>query len=204
MNKNWNKYVDEARKVVTLLRLQNKHRMKVAEIAIKACTIKHGGRAQVDRPTVKLFAERIGIAPKTLYEWIRHKRLVFDKLNDDQKIQFQEISANTIKGIITGLEEGTEKGKVQNKFSEYAGKAPIIAKLDKYLAVLNTIIYNLSAYMRIKEVPDETLTELIRRSNMIINFAEKELELREIGVPETVKKPKIDWDNFWSEEVGLQ
>jgi len=77
----WNKYVRAARVHVRSL---NKHRMAIAELAIKACDIKWGGGGHWSgfkgQKTIKEFALAVGVHRKTLGEWVSVKRNVVDKL----------------------------------------------------------------------------------------------------------------------------
>lgn len=77
----WRSYVERAAKVVSRM-AQN--RLEVATIALEACDIYQGGGAHWSGHegiyTIKRFAEEIGINPKTLSNWVRTKRNVYDKL----------------------------------------------------------------------------------------------------------------------------
>jgi len=64
------------------------NRLAVAELAIKASVIQHGGNMRSldeDRPTLKKFAYECGIHHKTMIDWCRIKRQVVDLLPPDEK-----------------------------------------------------------------------------------------------------------------------
>ena len=202
----YNKCVNEAKKVVSLLRLKNVHRVKVAKLAIVAVKIQHGGRAALNRNTLASFADKIGVNKGTLYEWCRYKRGVYDKLTKEQKSQYNEVSADTIKRLLNGgpINSDSSALKVQREFARVVKSGPVEAKLYKYAKVLDTIIYNLKSFDKASEVPDEILKDYIMKSRLIIGLGEKTLEFKS-GRKKAPKVsiPKIDWDNFWQEEVGI-
>ena len=204
MTEKFKKNVQEAKKVLALLRLQNKHRVKVAQLAVSACTIKHGGKAVFERLTVKKFAEKIGINDHTLHEWIRYYRIVYVKLDGAQREYYNEMSADQIKRIVVGLSPKTTEGKVRRTFMASYRAGPDANKFRKYVAVLDTILYHLSAHKRVIMIPDEMLFEIVKKCRTIIAYIEKEMEFREGKIPARYNKPKINFDTFWEEEVGVQ
>lgn len=77
----WQSYVDRGRGLVSAMA---RDRLAVAELAFEACDIVRGGgghwRDFEGTYTMKKFSEDIGIAYKTLANWVRVKRNVYDKL----------------------------------------------------------------------------------------------------------------------------
>lgn len=197
------KNVEEARQVVALLRLKNSHRMKVAQLALECSTIKHGGRNNLDRPTLMKFADKIGLNPRTLYEWTRQYRYVFLKLDAPRREMFQSVSSDNFKEIIKGVDADTPREKIRERFDAIAKVAPLVGKHNKYLRVLDTVIHNVSAFVRIHEIHTQTLLEYRRKAQIIITFIDKHLEAKEVEIPAAYKKPKINWKDFWTEEVGV-
>ena len=204
--KEFNACVSEAKKVVALLRLKNRHRIRVAELAVKACAIYHGGRAPVTRLTLRAFAEKIGVNPHTLYEWIRYKRVVYDNLNAQNKNLYNDISADTLKYVVTAVGtqnlRNADKKKINRVFLKHAKMGPVVSKLVKYGKVMDTIIYNLSNYSRSHEIPDDILNEYEKKARQIVAYTEKLKAVRGGKVkPLTKKELDLNWDNFWENEV---
>lgn len=77
----WQSYIDRGK---TLISKMGKARLELATVAIEACDIRHGGGAHWTEWegvfTMKRFAEEVGISYKTLANWVRVKRNVYDKL----------------------------------------------------------------------------------------------------------------------------
>jgi len=77
--KTWAACVNHAHKILTMRKV---NRLQLAEIAVRGCIIKHGGKLTngLENLTLKSFAIDCGIHPKTLHEWVRVKRTIVDKL----------------------------------------------------------------------------------------------------------------------------
>lgn len=202
MNKNFNKYVREAKKVVALLRLKNRHRMKVAQLCIKACTITVGGRRNdLSKTEVKKFAEKIGINHQTLYEWTRYYRYIYLKIVPDYSTEWDEFPTSEVRHLMKGLKKDTPESVVKNKFKKALHQKGPQAKFEKYCRVLDTIISHVSDSRKIFVMEDATLFEIVKRCRTIITFIEKEMQLRQKKIPRKFNDPKIDFSNFWQEEI---
>jgi len=81
LEKKWLFYVEQGQKIVESM---GQDRLKVAELAIAACDIAHGGGNHWKKfegvYTLNRFAKEIGVSYKTLHNWVRIKRNVYDKL----------------------------------------------------------------------------------------------------------------------------
>lgn len=81
LKKEWELAVQEAR---VIFKYMSTGRMEIATKAIYACEINHGGGDHWNDfegvYTLKKFAEDIGIHYKTLHQWVRIKRNIFDKV----------------------------------------------------------------------------------------------------------------------------
>jgi len=77
--KAWNTCVERAKETILTRRT---NRLMVAELALRACFIRRGGRLTDTqrRLTLKAFADDIGVHHKTLGEWIAVKTIIIDKL----------------------------------------------------------------------------------------------------------------------------
>lgn len=71
-------YYDLVQEAKTLIRKRDMIGLKIAKMAIKACTIKHGGRSEFY--TQKDFANDVGIPYKTLSRWTICYRTVVAKI----------------------------------------------------------------------------------------------------------------------------
>jgi len=80
--------------------------MFIAEMAVKACEIKHGGGGHwsnfVSQHTLKDFANEIGMHQKTLYEWVAAKRNVVDKLPPKLAVEADEADLEDLEIILNG------------------------------------------------------------------------------------------------------
>lgn len=81
LKKEWDAAVEEAR---TIFKYMSSGRMEIATKALYACEINHGGGDHWNDfegvYTLTKFAEDIGIHYKTLHQWVRIKRNIFDKV----------------------------------------------------------------------------------------------------------------------------
>lgn len=202
--KEYAKKVVEAKEIMSLLRLTNKHRVRVAEIANDVCIILHGGRAPTTRYTLKRFAEDIGINRHTLYEWTRHKKYIFDKLTPKQKEEYYTISGNSIKEIFTGLTEKSLPKHVQQKFKSVKDTGGPDAKLKKYIGHIQGLLFNVSNHSRLKGVSDDVLKRALEQSRLTQEYILVELSARKSKVDKTILQPKIDKRKFWQDEIGIQ
>ena len=95
--KTWSACVREC---LPLIQTHRGNQIKVAAIAGKAVTIKHGGDRkskkwnEIDRRnTLKAFATEIGINYKTLWHWTLYKNVIFDNLNAFEQDKGLNLSA---------------------------------------------------------------------------------------------------------------
>lgn len=81
LEKKWQFYVDQGQQLIDKM---GEDRLKVAELAIAACDIHHGGGAHWNNfegvYTLTRYAKEVGISYKTLHGWVRVKTNVYDKL----------------------------------------------------------------------------------------------------------------------------
>jgi transposase-like protein len=198
--KQWKDGIKEAKQVARLLRLTNKHRVKLAEIAVKITDIQIGGRSSKSRFSIVRFGAEIGINPNTVYEWIRQYNLLYLKLTDKQKSEYLEVSANMIKPVMKGLTKKTRKATVQKKFKAIAKAGFVESKFRKYLAVLNTIIFHTQTLSKISEIPDQYLTEFRIKARQIDKAMTKEINARSGGGKRKIKPQKeMTPDEIWLE-----
>jgi len=99
----WDECVEAAK--ICVVRM-GQYRMFIAEMAVKACEIKHGGGGHwsnfVSQHTLKDFANEIGMHQKTLYEWVAAKRNVVDKLPPKLAVEADEADLEDLEIILNG------------------------------------------------------------------------------------------------------
>ena len=98
----WSRYVAHAK---TYVKFMNRGRMRIAELAIKACDIQWGGgnhwKGFKDVYTLKRFAQEIGVHQKTLSEWCAVKRLIVDKLPEGVFVETNYMAAQRTRKRVT-------------------------------------------------------------------------------------------------------
>jgi len=201
INSQYEAKVAEAKEIASMLRLGNKQRMRVAEIAVEVCVITHGGKEKPSRYTLKRFANDIKINNDTLYEWVRSYRYVYNKLKPEQKEVFHEFPAHLLRDTIKGLSESAKPGIVQRRFQAAVSKGRDSSKMKKYIQNLSAILFNVSNHSRLIDVDDNTLIELYRKASLIRGFLDYEFEARKMKVKPIIKQPKIDTTKFWHDEI---
>jgi len=108
----WQKCIERAKSIKEMVR---NNRLILADIAMEACDIVWGGGGHwnnySEQRTVNNFGAAIGVNAKTLYEWIRVKKFVVDKLPP------ADYSAPKLWKILRAVQEkvtrDTESDKVQ-------------------------------------------------------------------------------------------
>lgn len=92
----WAECLSEASR---LLDRSIKIRMKIADLAIKACDIRQGGGGHWDgfanQYTLKAFAEELGLNRKTLYNWVATRKVFTAKVlseMDLKKVKYDDLS----------------------------------------------------------------------------------------------------------------
>lgn len=200
---NYEKKVSEAREIVALLRLSNKHRMQVAKIACELCIITHGGRQPPTRYNLKKFSADIGLKHDTLYEWVRVYRYVYAKLTPNLKENFHTFPSNLLRPAVKGLNEKATPSHVQKKFKQVLEQGRTTSKMTKYVQNLSSILYNVSNHSRMIDASDKVLIELYEKASLIKGYLDKEFEARRLKTKPTIRQPKIDMTKFWHEDVVL-
>ncbi len=88
MNCNYNKLVKQAK---TMLKKREEIRMKVADLALEACTIKLGGQRK-GFYTAKQFADDIGMSRNTLSSWIQARRIQLELEKHNIKTNIKDVN----------------------------------------------------------------------------------------------------------------
>jgi hypothetical protein len=116
----WREHVKAAQKEVLSIK---QSRMRIVEIALKACTIpKAGGErrhaAANNVYTLKRFAEDIGMEPSTLRRWVQVKVNIIDKLKDYSDDEPGAYNAAERTHVALGTKGAKDKEVVRKKFKE--------------------------------------------------------------------------------------
>lgn len=173
------KWEENIRKARSYINDYDKARWIIVDLALEVCDISHGGRKEGEYIyTVARFAREIEIDRKTLYWWIGTKRRVLDKL--PIKIRDKKYSYNYTDLQDVSLKVGphASKKEVLCAFMEHMKIDPNVRKFQKYMKYLNSIVYNASRPMHIKDVPEATINEMLKKLILTTNLLRKELELR--------------------------
>ncbi len=160
----------------------DKARWIIATLALEVCDITHGGKKDEDSAiyTVKRFAEAIEMNRKTLYEWVKAKRLVIDRLpKRQQKTAMSDFDYVTIKATELIIDSNDPPPKIWKTLHDVANRDPYVKRFVDYQRVLNAIIYNAQRPLLLKDVKQEFILPLIEKSELIANLLKKELEFRE-------------------------
>jgi transposase-like protein len=188
--KEWQSLIRKAR---GLILKEKGHQFKVAAIAIEACCINHGGDRN-RRFTVAKFANAVGINRKTLYQWIRYKRRIIDKLPVKTKID--EIPLEVLANVDKRIGDTQSPKQIKIILDEEWGKGPLKYKWAKYLRVLGTILHNANTPIKLMEVEDQTIEDVVKVCTTITNVMGLELNYRKNGTYGAKEKAQKQVDRF--------
>lgn len=156
-----------------------KARFVIAQIALEVCDYSHGGRKVESIYSIRKFAEEIEIEAKTLYQWIRVKRLVVDKLPKGVKAKIHNYKYQDLDEVSDLVKDDTSVKEVRDRFQDQLKRDPTEKKFDKYSKHLDAILFNLQRPVLLKDVHTHQLEDVIKKANVILALSKKELELRE-------------------------
>lgn len=167
----WKKCVEEAKLLVT----QYKNaRFKVAELAMRVCILHHGGRASIQRYTIRQFAKEIGMPEKTLWEWVRMKRNIYDNLDEKQREGLTLSQMKYMDMKLKGVERDDKfKPKLLKAYKEMSKKSETTVKMEKYLQHLKSIHFNFIHKLMLKDCDPEVLGEIIHLCRDIVFHGSK-------------------------------
>lgn len=138
----WDACVIEAKRFVGK---RTTNRLRIANLAVKACEIRHGGVADPDRYTLSMFADAIGVNPKTLSDWVRVKKQIADHLPPGHK--FFDMTAAR---LVFDYDENSRQIRIKDAVAAYLhlispeGKASRSAiNCARYL---NSLVYHLRKF----------------------------------------------------------
>lgn len=157
----WAECINEAK---LLLKQTDELRFRIIALAEKCCSDVQGSKYTYAR-----FANEIGLAPATLYEWMKVKKDVYDVIpKQDQTFlsfnQMRDLNKRT-PGLKTGSQE---KGKaVLKALKQLKKESPDTLKFRRYLDQMKHILFNVKDKHRTKFCEREVLIELLHTSREI-------------------------------------
>lgn len=169
---------DAIRKARTFINSYDKVRFKIAAIAMEVCDTSHGGRKNDSIFSISKFAAEIEVDRKTLYEWIRVKRLVLDKLPKGIQDKPQDYKYDHFRETALKVDETTPPKEVKSWFFQMTERNPELVKFQKYGKWLKTLLYNAQRPMLMKDIPEDLLVDYAQKLNTIHGLINTELQLR--------------------------
>lgn len=172
----WEKNIREAKGYV-----QNyqKTRWIICDLCNEVCDTSHGGRKTNSIYSITRFANEIEIDRKTLYEWLRVKKLVVDKLSKTTREKIHTFKYSDIEGIVDKVNENDSQKHVQMLFERQLEIDPATKTFKKYIKHMKSILFNASKPLRTKEIPQIEVEEMVKLCNTIAGLLSKEISLRE-------------------------
>lgn len=176
----WDECVESAK--VCIVRL-GQYRMFIADLAIKACDIIHGGGGHwknfEGQHTVKKFAEEAGIHPKTLHEWIAAKKYVVDKLPPSLAKE-AEASSNykTLTEARKRVKKNSSAAEVVSIYRKARDASPVAVKLRAQARQYKTMALSLSKKAVRDEASLEDLEKILEAATDIVAYLKPYLRVR--------------------------
>jgi transposase-like protein len=173
----WENAVREAR---SYLSNWTKARWKIVNIALRVCDVSKGGRKHENTYTLKRFANDIDINEHTLYEWVRCRHNVLDKLPKMivRNIEAGHVEHKLVTDVLSKISADANKKEVLGYYMEMAGMEPETRKFQKYDQHLRALLYNAQRPLQMKFANEEILKAMIQKCEAIAAMFKKELELR--------------------------
>lgn len=161
----WKECVSAAK---LLVKQQDEMRFKIVDLANKCCIVHHGGRSTYERYTVIRFAKEVGITYKTLTEWMRVKRNIYDNLEEGQRGTFTLSTMRFLDHELRGRAgEKNFPSLVQAAYKKMEKEDPCTIKMKKYIKHLKSIHFNVSHQMMIKNCDEQVLVEIMHLCRQI-------------------------------------
>lgn len=184
----WELAIREARALVPSY---SKNRFKIVEVAKQVCDLNHGGRKTTGVYTIAQFARAIEVNPKTLYEWMRVKRLVVDKLPKTyltkNKTSYDDLAETANKVTPDSSKKAVLEAMKAQRDVPVGDK-----KFLKYRDHINGLLYNAERPMLLLHVDKELIGEIIKRTTKISSLLRAELKLRKkLSVDKRIKQNEV-------------
>lgn len=149
---NYSDAVNEAR---DLIKNKDKYQMRIAELALSVCTVKHGGNSE-GLYTIKSFADDSGVKVKTLYNWIDMYKKVYVKLDRAEQDKISMTGLSKISNIV-GINPSTKRVRSEAK-RELQRKTA--TKIARYACELRSLYKNFLDETIYDEIPQELAAQI--------------------------------------------
>lgn len=180
-NQQWIAAITEAR---LFIKNYDRSRWRVADLAISVCDMSHGGRKKTQF-SVARFAKEIGLNKKTLYEWIRAKVVLIDRLPISmQKEALKKKKYNDLREISSRLTVKSSDSDIESAYNEYFSQEQDDLKFKKYHKHLKSLLYNASRPSQMMNVNSEIILDIISTLDRTSDLLKKELEKRKSSTKE--------------------
>lgn len=156
----------------------DKVRWKVCELALSVCDTSHGGRKIESVFSLAKFADAIELDRKTLYEWCRIKRLVYDKLPATETKNTANYLYSDLRDVVDKVKPDSRPKEVLAIWREQLSKPMESKKFYKYDKHLSAILYNAQRPIMMNLVEKEIIEKISGKCALISKLLDKELELR--------------------------
>jgi len=172
------KFKENVRKARQYVNNYDKVRFVIAGLAQEVCDLSHGGRKVDGVFSIANFATHCEINPKTLYDWIRIKRNVADKLPKVIQDNIHLESYQNLREVDMISTPEDDKNEIYEKLKFVKAKDPQEAKLIKYNKNLKSVLFSVSRPLLIENVTEATLLGMISLLDNIKAKILEELNLR--------------------------
>lgn len=180
-------------------------KLQIAQLAIRACTIRHGGRS-TGFYTLTMFARDIGVSFKQLSRWVITYKTVVSKIPNEIKTNEDWNKASKIseklrkKRVLINDINGTKGGKTQNNIDQMLSSDEILKKFKEIKGNTQALVYCDDALRRalhnlnkveVAEADDELfLTNINRNINDFIDKAQL-INERVLYLMKNIKKREV-------------
>ncbi len=155
----WINCIERAKHIKDMVK---NNRLLIADLAIEACDIVHGGGAHwtnfSKQRTVTNFSNAIGLNTKTLYEWIKVKTYVVNKLPSDTDYSNPKLWT-ILRTVQEKVEKDTEAAQVKSIYNFEINRRGIHAKI-KHVIKTTKHVRNFLKKNTLEDLHSDDLLEL--------------------------------------------
>ncbi len=173
------KFEENVRKARQYVKNYDKVRWVICELALEVCEFGHGGKISEGVFTLTKFANEIEISPNTLWEWVRTKRAVVDKLPKTVQNKIHTYAYADILDTMKIVDPKSTPKQVYSAFQMVQKIDPGAKKFTRYSKHIKTLLYNVQRPYLMAEAPKDIIEKMIEDLTIVVSMLKKELELRE-------------------------
>jgi hypothetical protein len=153
--------------------------MIIAGWAIKLCDFRHGlGKSDemtINNPTIAQFAADLKINVRTLYEWIRARRKVWDQLPESKR---QHVKYDVIHRAMKRIKAKDSPKAVQAIIDDELESPREHVRFRRYEGHLNAILYNAERPANLEFCDAEIIQRMIMKTQRINDLLRKYMDMR--------------------------